>query len=422
MPDFQVVTIEIIMRLGHGSRPARPYTAALAFNSGAGMGIRNLAIVVYCTVVAFAVLYTTQPLLPLLADEWGRPIGDTALLTTATMIPLALGPLLYGYVLEHVSTKHMLIVSFGVLTLAQFAIALGPDYPEFLLLRALQGLMLPAIFTALMTYSSAAGGQDKTRKKITMYIAATIFGGYSGRALSGLLTDLHSWQAAFLFWAVAALAATWLTTRLASDPRLRLGKVRLAEIRELARRPVYAEGLASAFLLFFVFAAILNFLPFHMRDNDPNISQSAIALVYTGYLVGVVISLASLRLIRFFGGERRTLVAGSLVYLLGTAAFALPGNQLAYLSMLIFAAGMFTLHSVLSAFLNHLETERKGLINGLYVSAYYCGGAMGSYLPGFIYQGVGWLAFIAFLLFLLVALTALSLMLRHAAEPGLEEG
>jgi hypothetical protein len=64
-----------------------------------------------------------------------------------------------------------------------------------------------------------------------------------------------------------------------------------------SRRPVYAEGLASAFVLFFVFAA-----------------------------------------------------------------------------MLIFAAGMFTLHSVLSAFLNHLETERKGLINGLYVSAYYCGG------------------------------------------------
>jgi YNFM family putative membrane transporter len=162
---------------------------------------------------------------------------------------------------------------------------------------------------------------------------------------------------------------------------------------------------------------MLNFLPFHMRDNDPDISQSAIALVYTGYLIGVVIALASLRLINLFGGERRTLVAGSLVYLVGTAAFALPGNHLAYVSMLIFAAGMFTLHSVLSAFLNHLETERKGLINGLYVSAYYSGGALGSYFPGFIYQSIGWSAFIGFLLLLLLMLTILSLMLRHAAEP-----
>ncbi len=381
------------------------------------MGKRNLAIVVYCTIVGFAVLYTTQPLLPLLAEQWHRPIGDTALLTTATMIPLALGPLMYGYVLEHVSTKHMLTASFSVLTLAQFALGLGPDYPVFLLLRAIQGLMLPAIFTALMTYSSAAGGQEKTRRNITIYIAATILGGYCGRVLTGLLTDLINWQAAFLFWAFAALVATWLTTRLASDPRLRLGKVHLAEIRELARRPIYAEGLASAFLLFFVFAAVLNFLPFHMRDNDPGISQSAIALVYTGYLVGVAIALGSLRLIHLFGGERRTLVAGSLVYLLGTAAFALPGNQLAYVTMLVFAAGMFTLHSVLSAFLNHLETERKGLINGLYVSAYYTGGAMGSYFPGFIYQYVGWPAFVAFMLLLLVVLTVLSLLLRHAPKP-----
>ncbi len=369
------------------------------------MGFRNLAIVIYCTVVGFAVLYATQPLLPLLAAQWNRPIGDTALLTTATMVPLALGPLLYGYILEHISTKHMLTAGFSVLTLAQFAISFGPDYPVFFLLRTIEGLMLPAIFTALMTYSSAAGGPSKTRRNITIYIAATIMGGYSGRVFSGLLTDAFSWEHAFLFWAVAALIATLLTLRLDSDPRLRLGKIKLAEIRALAARPVYAEGLIGAFLLFFVFAAMLNFLPFHMRDNNPDI---------TGYLVGVAIALASLHLVRWFGGERRTLVIGSLVYLVGTAAFALPSNELAYFSMLIFAAGMFTLHSVLSAFLNHLETERKGLINGLYVSAYYAGGALGSYLPGFIYQHVGWTAFVILLLCLLGVLTVLTMMLRQA--------
>jgi len=109
-------------------------------------------------------------------------------------------------------------------------------------------------------------------------------------------------------------------------------------------------------------------------------------------------------------------LTGSLVYLLGTAAFALPGNQLAYLSMLVFAAGMFTLHSVLSALLNHLERDRKGLINGLYVSAYYCGGALGSYFPGFLYQRFGWLAFILLLLLLQGVLIVLSVMLRNAEK------
>lgn len=384
------------------------------------MGKHSQTIVIFCAAVGFSLLYATQPLLPLLAEQWGRPIGDTALLTTATMIPLALAPLVYGYVLEHVSTQHMLTGAFGVLALAQIALSFGPDYPLFLALRSLQGLMFPAAFTALMTYSSAAGGQTKTRRNITVYIAATVLGGYLGRALSGILTDLFSWQFAFACFAIAAVLATWLTTRLASDPRQRLGRVRLKEVQALARRPVYAEGLASAFLLFFVFAAMLNFLPFQMRANDPAISQSAIAFVYTGYLIGIAIALSSLRLIQLFGGERRTLIIGSVVYFIGTALYALPGNTVAYIAMLVFAAGMFTLHSVLSAFLNHLETERKGLINGLYVSAYYAGGALGSLLPGFIFQSFGWIAFIGLLLLLLTALIGLSLALRHApnVEPS----
>ena len=176
------------------------------------MGFRNTFIIVYCTIVGFAVLYATQPLLPLLAAQWNRPVGDTALLTTATMLPLALGPLLYGYILEHVSTKHMLTAGFSVLTLAQFAISFAPDYPVFFLLRTIEGAMLPAIFTALMTYSSSAGGHSKTRRNITVYIAATIAGGYSGRVFSGIITDFFGWPTAFLFWAVAALLATWLTT------------------------------------------------------------------------------------------------------------------------------------------------------------------------------------------------------------------
>ena len=114
-------------------------------------------------------------------------------------------------------------------------------------------------------------------------------------------------------------------------------------------------------------------------------------------------------------------MTGSLVYLVGTAAFLLSGNALTYASMLLFAAGMFTLHSVLSAFLNHLETERKGLVNGLYVSAYYTGGAIGSYLPGFLYLQFNWSVFVAFLLLLLGALTALSLALRHTPEAGATE-
>jgi hypothetical protein len=43
------------------------------------MGIRNLAVAVYCAIVGFAILCATQQLSALLAEQWGRPIGATAL-------------------------------------------------------------------------------------------------------------------------------------------------------------------------------------------------------------------------------------------------------------------------------------------------------------------------------------------------------
>ena len=368
---------------------------------------RNQLIIVYCTIVAFAILYEHQPLLPLLADQWNRSISDAALVTTVTMLPLAIAPLIYGYILENFSARHMLITGFTLLLVSQAILSTGPDYPIFLLLRAIEGLVLPAIFTSLMTYTSAMGGQHSARRNISFYIAATIVGGYCGRTVTGIVTSLYSWQTAFWMWSVLALVGVLSLFKLESDPRSSLVKVSYREIKYLINKPVNREGLLAAFLLFFVFAAMLNFLPFRMRDISPGITTAAISMVYTGYLVGIMVSLFSTRLVIYLGSERKTLLIGTGVYLLGNLIFLSSSIPYLYLAMFVFAAGMFTLHSVLSGYLNHIESSRKGMINGLYVSAYYSGGALGSFIPGLVYQSAGWTGFCLFLIILVAVLMLL---------------
>lgn len=366
-----------------------------------GMLYRNQIIITFCTIIAFAILYEHQPLLPLLAGQWHRSVSDVALVTTVTMLPLAIAPLIYGYILERFSSRFMLMGGFSILLISQALLSTGPDYPLFLLLRAIEGLVLPAIFTALMTYTSAAGGQQHARRNISIYIASTIVGGYCGRTITGYVTSLFDWQTAFWMWSVLALVGLLSLFKLDSDPRSALVKVSYTEVRELMKKPVNREGLLAAFGLFFVFAAMLNFLPFHMTDVRPNITTAAISTVYTGYLIGVVISLFSPRLVVWLGSERKTLLVGSGIYALGGLIFMADSIALMYLAMFVFAAGMFTLHSVLSGYLNHIERSRKGMLNGLYVSAYYSGGALGSFLPGLLYQGAGWVWFTL----LLIAMT-----------------
>jgi MFS transporter, YNFM family, putative membrane transport protein len=362
---------------------------------------RNQLIIVYCTIIAFAILYEHQPLLPLLAKQWGRSLSDAALLTTVTMIPLALAPLIYGYFLERISSRHMLLGGFSLLLVTQAILSTAPGYSWFLVLRALEGLLLPAIFTSLMTYTSASGGSHHSRRNISFYIAATIVGGYCGRTLTGLVTDLYNWQTSFWMWSALALVAVLSLLKLDTDPRGQLVKISLPEIRKLIRKPVNREGLTGAFLLFFVSAAMMNFLPFRIFELKPDMTTGAMSLVYTGYLIGAVISVFSTRIIPLFGSEKRTLLTAAAIYATGALLFMSEHIAVLYLAMFVMMAGMFSIHSVLSGYLNHLESSRKGMINGLYVSCYYSGGVLGSFVPGLLYQSAGWGAFCLLLISLI---------------------
>ena len=67
----------------------------------------------------------------------------------------------------------------------------------------------------------------------------------------------------------------------------------------------------------------------------------------------------------------------------------------------------------------HLQAkEHKGIANGLYVSFYYMGGALGSFLPGFIYNYLGWIAFLCSLGVVCALSLAFAIMLAKTRVYG----
>jgi YNFM family putative membrane transporter len=85
-----------------------------------------------------------------------------------------------------------------------------------------------------------------------------------------------------------------------------------------------------------------------------------------------------------------------------------------FANMFLLCAGMFLVHGLLPGYINELEPARRGIVNGLYVAAYYAGGSVGSFLPGLLLAAAGWDAFILGLaaVVLLALLTA-----AKAAQP-----
>jgi YNFM family putative membrane transporter len=119
-----------------------------------------------------------------------------------------------------------------------------------------------------------------------------------------------------------------------------------------------------------------------------------IGFAYVGYLAGLFVSLRATRIRQALGSEARVYLAGAVLYGGGLGLFALPSIGGVYLAMFVFCGGMFLLHTRLSGEVNHLAHEHKGVANGIYIAAYYLGGALGSWLPAELYRHLGWSVFL----------------------------
>ncbi|MDT8440519.1 MAG: MFS transporter [Desulfuromonadales bacterium] len=370
-----------------------------------------MPLILIATMLTLSALYVPQPLLPVLAAEFAVSRETAALLTTSVFIPLSLAPLLYGYLLESVPARRMLQVAMLLLGLTSLVICLVDSFTLLLGLRLIQGLLIPALLTALMTYVAQSAGQGDVQRAMAWYIGATIVGGFAGRALSGIIASLFNWRVSFALLAVSLLL-TWLgLLRLPVSGALQLVKPKFGLLRDILADRRFLRLYLMVFSLFLVFAAVMNFLPFRLTELTPQADELRIGLAYSGYLMGLLASLSAVRLQERFGGPDRVMVLALLLYVLALLLLIVPVVPVLLATLFLLCGAMFLTHATATGLVNRLAGRHKGMVNGLYVSFYYGGGAVGSSLPGYVYRGWGWTGFVASLL--VFALAALLLVCRR---------
>ena len=351
---------------------------------------RNLVVALIATVIAFSTLYIPQPMLPLLADQFGVSPGEAGLLMTLAMLPLAIAPVLYGYFLQAIPARLMLMVALSLLALNQICFIFAEEFWHLLALRLMQGLLLPAIFTALMTYCASMVAPALVRRAMGFYIGATIIGGFSGRLVGGVFASYFDWHTAFLVMGLMQLVPLFLLMRVEADADINFARLDSRSISRVLGNRNYRFMFLSLAAVFFVFSGILNIVPFHLRDIEPGSTPLVISMLYLGYLVGAPMSFFSDSISRWLGDERKGLLLGLAIHGIGLVMLLFVALQGLIVTMFFLAAGFFLIHALLSGLVNHMAQEHKGVVNGLYVSIYYFSGALGSWLPGYLYEGVGW--------------------------------
>jgi len=365
--------------------------------------VKQFNLILITTILGFAALYMPQPILPVLANVFHLTPPEAALFMTLTMLPLGIMPILYGWLLNYFPINKILRFCVLGLALSEFFLASATHVNALLLIRLFQGLLLPGMLTCLVTLAANYSPFESVKKAINLYVATSIIGGFAGRMLSGLLTYLYTWQVSFILLGIALLVFYFLLGDLAEKSTNKSTTLAKGDIGIILSDPINRTSFIFIFLIFFSFASILNFIPFRIVEINGYINEISIASIYFGYLIGSLVAYNCSNIIKLLHGEFNAIKVGIFSIILGLVLFLNDSYLFLFIALSIFCLGFFLLHSVLSALVNHYnQVSSRGVANGLYISCYYFGGALGTYLPGYIYSIFNWTIYIMFIMSIII--------------------
>lgn len=343
------------------------------------------------TTAAYADMYLTQPILPLLSGEFGVGPARAGLTVSAVVLAIAGAAALYGPLSDALGRRRVMAGSMALLALSTLACAFAPTFGALVALRALQGLFVPGMTAVSVAYAGDRYGAGQLSGVVGGIIGASVVGGLLGRVGAGYVTAHGGWRAAFAaFAALTLLAALGLGRELSpvrASARAGFGAATRGMLGHLRSPRLLGAFLVGA-SLFFGWIGLFTYLPYHLTGRW-GLSTGLVSSVYLVYAAGVLASPVAGRLTGRLGA-RRLIGWGLVVEGLGMAATLAGSLPVLVVGLVVLVLGTFTAQAVAPAFANQSARTSKGGASALYLTFYYLGGTAGSLLPGLAWQAWGW--------------------------------
>lgn len=345
----------------------------------------------------FALVYCTQPLLPLLVDDFAVTPAASTLSLSVTTIGMGVALLFFGPLSDALGRLTLMRVTLLAAALAGVAAAFTPTWEVLLLLRALVGVAvagLPAVAAAYLreeiapSWASVATG---------LYIGGTALGGMFGRLLTGVIADLAGWRVALgTIGAMALTIALLLGLLLPPARRFVATPLHHRELAANARRMLFDRGLVTLYAIGFVsmggFVAAFNGLAFRLVTPPFSLSVGMASLVFVTYLLGSFSSPWAGRLATRFG-SRTVVPAALLVFGAGVAITLIDHLVAVVIGVGLITFGFFAAHGTTSAWVSARAANKgrgTGLAGALYLAFYYFGSSVFGSLAGWAWSAGGW--------------------------------
>lgn len=342
---------------------------------------------------AFFQVYSVQAILPLLVFDLKATEVQAGLSVGATVLGVALMSPFMGMLSDAVGRKVLIVGSLLFLTVPTALLAGVQTIEQMIMLRFLQGVAVPGITVVLIAYIGEEFDDKTMTRLMSLYVTGTVLGGFLGRFILGHLSEVMGWRQAFYVMAVFTVMCTFFawkqlpaSRKFVANPHFHTTLNTLSG--HLKNRCVISACLLGACLLCSL-VGCFTYINLHLAETPYSLDSGSLANLFTVYLIGMVITPLSSKLIARFGNVPTIILAVALsaAGVIGTLAAPLP---IIIGALALISSGVFITQAATISYIAANVKEGRSLASGLYYMAYYGGGTVGAWLCGLAYTHYAW--------------------------------
>ena len=360
-----------------------------------GPGYRRMSLALFLAGVAtFALLYSTQALLPLISADLGVAAGEASWTVAAATGGLALFVLPMSALSERFGRRTVMTASLAVAVTVGLLVPFAPSLGALVALRAVQGAALAGLPASATAYLAEEVTPRALVTAIGLFVAGNSVGGMSGRVITGWVAQEWGWRAAVAVVGLVAVGCAVAFRVLLPAPRhFRAGSLRprvlVGTVREHLANPLLRRLYAIGALFMTVFGGVYTVIGYRLTEAPFGLPQGVVGSIFLVYLVGTVSASAAGRLVGRLGRRGALYLAGGTTaagLLLSLAGSLVP----VLLGLVLITAGFFAGHAVASSAVSKTATRGRAQASALYQSAYYIGSSVGSTVGAMAFHAGGW--------------------------------
>ena len=386
-----------------------------------GPGYRRMSLALFLAGVAtFALLYSTQALLPLVSTDFGVSASEASWTVSAATGALALFVLPMSALSERFGRRTLMTASLAVAVTVGLLVPFAPSIGALVVLRAVQGAALAGLPASATAYLAEEVRPKALITAIGLFVAGNSVGGMSGRVITGWVAQEWGWRVAVATIGIIAVACAVAFRLLLPAPKhftpgsLRPG-VLARTVRDHLANPLLRRLYAIGALFMMVFGGVYTVIGYRLTEAPFSLPQGIIGSIFLVYLVGTVSASTAGRLVARLGRRGSLYLAGGTTTsgLLLSLVDSLP---LVLLGLVLITAGFFAGHAVASSSVSHTAKQGRAQASALYQSAYYIGSSAGSTLGAIAFHAGGWAGTVTLGLFAVLGVVTITVFGSHAAR------